>query len=215
MRPQRAAAIRTLHTRIEMQRTMQKFMATVLALGSLALLAPAPAAAQESWNSPELGKHTLVNVFGRLVALHGWHRSDCPSGQYLIGLSIRSGIVVDGIRPECARLGPNGEHRSFSTGTWLGSEVVGNASTLRCPSGQVVVGFRGRAADLIDRIQFACRRWKQGEGTHGPTTWQAARGGTGGEPYGAVVCPGTLAAYGLDGAAALTFLRMYGFACRG
>ena len=153
-------------------------------LCALVLGLPAAGAAAEYWDSPRLGKGTVLNT---LRSRHD--ASGCVGERLAIGMVIRSGTLVDAIGLECAALGPNGEHQNLSQGTLVGNAHGGNARTLRCPSGQVVTAMRARAGEFIDQVSFACRSWSATQGLHGSLRWQPAQGGTGGEPAGPVECP--------------------------
>lgn len=169
--------------------------------------------AQETWTSGMLGKRTVINSL-----VGPYQSSACPEGKYVIGLEVRSGWWIDGMRVQCATLGPNGEHQAHSQSIGLnaiGSYDGGQMQVLRCPSGQVLTAFKGRAGEFIDRLQFACRGWNAQQGSHGATTWMAAQGGTGGEPYGPAACPDGMAVTQLNGKRAGSYVGFFYFHCQG
>jgi hypothetical protein len=141
--------------------------------------------AQDTWVSATIGKLTFNNQSTRT----------CPAGKFVVGLQIRSGWYVHTIEVECAKLGPAGEHQSVENVGYIGESGTsgGQAHQSRCPSGKVIVGFKGRAGLWIDRIQVGCKSWKAGSGTEGTIQWLTAWGGTGGEPYGSLTCPAHMA----------------------
>ncbi len=162
-----------------------------------------------SWESTPLGKSTLLNVLTRTDI----GRSECPPGKFAVGLEIRSGTLVDGMRLECAKLGPNGEHQNLSQAAMVGNVTGGNARVVRCPSGQVITAVRGRAGEVIDQVRFACRKWNASQGLHGPLNWLAAHGGTGGEPFGPVECPDGMATMTLRAAVSASYIAIFWLAC--
>ncbi|HEY8539621.1 MAG TPA: IPT/TIG domain-containing protein [Steroidobacteraceae bacterium] len=191
-----------------------------------ALLAPASALAADSWTSSPLGKSTLlntasygagapVNLVGTVTGMAtGAGPSACPNGKYVVGVEIRSGTLIDAMRVECAKLGPNGEHQDRTQGAWLGNERGGNVRIMRCPAGQVVTASRARAGDFVDQVSFACRRWNAAQGLHGSLSWQPAHGGSGGEPVGPVECPDGMAMTELGGRKAGSYIGFFTVSCK-
>jgi|GEM_PF-1474959 hypothetical protein len=205
-----------------------KSLARAVVASFPALLATGTALAADSWTSSPLGKSTPFNAGlavgtevatlpGTLItggAGSGKGPSSCSNGKYVVGLEIRSGTLVDGMRVECARLGPNGEHQDRTQGNWLGNETGGNVRFMRCPAGQVVTAARARAGDFVDQVSFACRSWNATQGLHGSLSWQPAHGGSGGQPAGPVECPDSMAMTELEGGKAGSYIRFFRVSCR-
>ena len=178
-------------------------------LMALATTASAQQPYAGAWESSPLGKSTVVNT----VALSGYGRSECPAGKLAVGLEIRAGTLVDAMRVECAKLGPNGEHQSMSQAGVAGNTSGGNVRVMRCPAGQVITAARARAGEFIDQVSFACRSWNATQGLHGALRWQPAQGGTGGEPVGPVECPSGMAMSALRAKKSGSYLGMFWVAC--
>ena len=168
------------------------------------------ARAGADWQSTALGKATVVNV---LAGGFDFGHSSCPDGKYVVGLEIRSGTLIDAMRVECAKLGPNGEHQDRTVGFTIGNELGGNVGLMRCPAGQVVTAVRARAGEFIDQVSFACRSWNATQGLHGSLRWQPAHGGSGGEPVGPVECPDDMAMTHLGAKVAGSYIGFFHVSC--
>ncbi len=116
-----------------------------------------------------------------------------------IGLDVRAGTLIDHIALRRARLGPAGERSGVTTLNGFGG-TGGRAQTLICPNGQAMVGVRGRRGLVLDRIEVACRPFRQDRGTHGTTTWIGPVGGSGGDQSYSFVCPPPHAVFLVSGA---------------
>jgi hypothetical protein len=115
----------------------------------------------------------------------------CASGKHAIGVQVYAGIYIHGLYLECASLGPAGEHTAGEMVGIVGSHLSGTAKQLRCNGGEVLVGFKGRSGLWLDRIQIACKTWSRANGgAEGTVQWRSAAGGTGGQSYGPIYCPG-------------------------
>ncbi len=106
----------------------------------------------------------------------------CGSGYVAVGLIGRSGPYVDRLGLACAALSTDG---SLGTAYDFGT-LGGNGGTYfadLCPSGQMLVGIKGRSYSWHDQISGECanvKTWATA-GTIGSTL--PARGGTGGVAY--------------------------------
>lgn len=213
-----------------MRTTAASTIGLLIALG-VAFLDASPLLAQgtSTWESGRIGKATIGDTPALPIpftetSLSPWKTLDektisCPSGSYAIGVKVWAGDVIDAIDLECARLGPEGQHQQVVQAR--GGPIGGNSGTLRtirCPAGKVLHTVRGRAAEVIDRVQFGCRPWREGTGAHGSTQWLAASGGNGGDAYGPVACPDGMAIERIKGSGRgngfATFVGIYSFRCR-
>ena len=186
--------------------------AAAVLLFLLAAGTPVAAAGQSAWSSPVIGKSTVMNVLGAAATAHTWDTSHCGDGAYAIGMEVRSGTLVDGLALICATLGPSGEHLEESTANRAGSSG-GQPRTVRCPSGKVIHGVKGRSDEVIDQISFTCRSWKKGTGSHGGWTWKGPFGGSGGRSYGPVTCPGAKTVRRMTLAMSGSFIQRFFFTC--
>jgi hypothetical protein len=166
--------------------------------------------ASNSWQSSPLGKMTLVSVY----SLGSAQTAACPEGTFIVGLEIRSGLLVDAIGAECAKLGPNGEHLQLSQTRMLGNAFGGNPRQTRCTSGQVVTAVRGRAGEFLDQVAFACRSWNATQGLHGSLRWHSPHGGQGGQPAGPLECPNGMAMTSVNGHTARSYFAYIWVNCR-
>jgi hypothetical protein len=66
--------------------------------------------------------------------------------------------------------------------SWRGGQGGNGPVPLSCGSGNVVVGFYGRAASYIDQLGLVCAAMNQ-NGTLGPAWTTGALGGWGGDPF--------------------------------
>lgn len=106
----------------------------------------------------------------------------CGAGYVAVGLVGRSGPYVDRLGLLCSYLYPDGSlGTAYDFGTWGGTGGTYFADT--CPSGQMLVGIKGRSYAWHDQISGECasvKTWAT-SGTIGYTL--PARGGTGGVAY--------------------------------
>lgn len=129
-----------------------------------------------------------------------------------VGLEVRAGALLDRIALRSAVLGPDGERSGVRTGTRYGGDG-GTLRTLDCPSGQAMVGVRGRRGAVIDRIEVGCRPFSADRGTHGTVSWIGAAGGTGGETSFSFVCPVPHAVFALGAAVTGPYVSGLQLAC--
>ena len=110
----------------------------------------------------------------------------CGAGQTIVGINIRAGSYVDGMRVRC---------RSLTGQVTLGRGVFGrnfplpqNAlSRANCVDGQILVGISGRSGVFVDQISsIICRTPSRGVRTTVFTP--VDRGGNGGRGF-SVLCP--------------------------
>ena len=155
-------------------------MRTLAVVAGIALLGPDPLPAQDWWSS-WIGKATPIPTTSHA----------CAAGKYAIGIVVKAGIWLDALRVECASLGASGEHQNVAATAWTPDENGSTAPVkqLRCASGKVLVGLRGKSGDWIDRIQAGCRNWSRSQGANGTVSWTSAAGGSTGADYGPVTCP--------------------------
>jgi hypothetical protein len=123
-------------------------------------------------------------------------------------------ILVSSLRGECGALSlvADGSRYRVATrpGSILGEHGAGDAGTwaLRCPDGQLVVGFDGRAGNRIDQLIVRCAAFAVDAGatgdwvvTQGPDTVLEAVGGLGGRAFDTSHCPPGQVATALGGLA--------------
>jgi hypothetical protein len=96
----------------------------------------------------------------------------CPADQVLTGVRARLGRVIDAIGIRCRPVLPNGvlgDERDIGT---LTGGTSGMLSTGSCPSGSVVVGQAGTAANPagVSLFILRCRRWDPGTRSWGGAT---------------------------------------------
>ena len=113
----------------------------------------------------------------------------------MIGVRLRVGSWVDRIEAVCSL---------FTNGVRSGSTFVGLSNTgsfiggsggqpfeLICGTNKAVVGMKGRSGIYLDALSLACAALNA-DGTikSGTTTWTASHGGSGGSPFGPLLCTG-------------------------
>ena len=189
---------------------MNRFFAGASLLLAVSSVAPPRAEAQESWFSPSLGRETMIH----LKSTSPSEKSTCPSGKVAIGMTIRSGALLDALELECASVDAAGRHVGATEAIGYIGGSGGSARTVRCPAGRVIHGFKGRSGELIDQISFTCRAWKPGTGSHGGWTWRGPYGGSGGQSFGPVTCPGNGAVTSLWGVSIGAYVADLRFECR-
>ena len=143
----------------------------------------------------------------RLIGGGGGDRylDPCPLGEVLIGLSgeirIRAGYMGR-LRGICGRVSFDGQNARTVQATELpnrGLRGGGGAFSSICPEGQAVVGFSGRTGDLVDQLSLRCAPILLAGArlNTGPAEERPPIGGNGGNPQGAVSCPGGKIASGV------------------
>ena len=91
----------------------------------------------------------------------------CPSGEVLIGFTLRSAALVDQITPICRPVQiveSSGSPEYSYRLRWTGADDVqtahggtgGAVSLERCPTDEMVIGITGRAGALIDNLGIRC-----------------------------------------------------------
>lgn len=121
----------------------------------------------------------------------------CPTGYAAVGLVGRSASYVDAVGLLCAYLYTDGTLGSAYTYGPTGGGG-GTYFTEPCPSGQVLVGVRGRSYSWNDQVSGHCapvRNWVSTSPVIGG--YLGLRGGSGGTPY-AETCPGGYAVTSLS-----------------
>jgi len=117
--------------------------------------------------------------------------SDCPKGQLLSGVTVRSGTYLRGLQAHCRETTESGARGA--TGARLGQwSPEDRESQLHCAPGERVLGFFGRCASLVDQIGLVCGR------PGGTPTRTPAAGGAGGAPFERL-CPDGMVAVGIQG----------------
>lgn len=167
-----------------------KRIATTLLWSGLLLGGPIlPALAQTTTTSWQGGSGDTVNTL------------NCSSGQRLVGIWVRHGIVIDQIGSRCATPTANGGwqgnpmHGGFAPSGVGGS---GTAVDVLCPSDHFVTGFRvnGRnhapAGLVLARVEVTCQRANTQLNRIGGTTTRSGGGSASGGiwlPPIPVMCP--------------------------
>ncbi|MGH7619472.1 MAG: hypothetical protein ACREPM_19825, partial [Gemmatimonadaceae bacterium] len=126
---------------------------------------------------------------------------DCPVGAIATGLNVHGGSNVDNIQVICQTV--TGAARTFGAPTFTGSVggAGGNAATLSCGAGEVMVGLTGRVGNggtgVNDQIAVICSPLAGGATS---TTASVGSNFSGSVGY-TVTCPAGLAVSGVQGAA--------------
>ena len=116
---------------------------------------------------------------------------DCPKGQVLAGVTVRSGAYLRGLQAHCRFAGQDAARGA--TGARLGEWQAPERETqLQCAPGERVLGFFGRSAALVDQLGLVCGV------PGGARTRTEPAGGSGGEPFERL-CPRVMAAIGVQG----------------
>jgi hypothetical protein len=156
---------------------------------------------------------------------------DCPNGQALVGLDVRSGSEVDGVRGVCQDL-----RRAENTGAspytyavsrggalnttgWAADQDGGGLSAFRCQGNELMYEIQVEVGARLDRLWAACGNYaitgSPGAGWNFERTYarNAAYGGNGGGAPITYRCDGNEVAVGLFGRAGDRIDRM-GLRCR-
>lgn len=118
-------------------------------------------------------------------------RRECPYGQALKGFAGKTGSVVDALVPVCAPVSapPNSRgNRALERELAVVGGRGGKDAATTCPEPQLMVGLRGRAAEVIDALEPICEAGKAG----------VRIGGEGGRDYERW-CPAGWLAVGITG----------------
>ena len=111
---------------------------------------------------------------------------DCPKGEVLGGLTVRSGAFVRGIQAHCFKAGAGQRGATGPRlGDWSGQE---RETPLLCPPGQQIVGFHGHSASLVDQLGVQCATPTGELGLR-----REAAGGSGGSAFQRMCPPGSVA----------------------
>jgi len=119
------------------------------------------------------------------------YRRECPLGQALKGFDARSGRVVDALVPVCTPVAKMPGTRGTRT---LERELAmvggrgGRATDTMCPGQTLMIGLRGRSAEVVDALEPVCE-----DGKNGPRV-----GGEGGRDFERM-CPVGWVAVGITG----------------
>lgn len=140
-------------------------------------------------------------------------RIACGVGRYLVGLTGRSGSVIDQAAPICVRVVGS---------RWAGSPEVrpsvggagGVAFTTLCPKDSIVTGFSGHATHLVVNLALVCRRDGGGEPQWLPAVPARVGGSLDVASSNGGGCGPGKAADGIVGGAGL-YLDRFGLSCAG
>lgn len=166
---------------------MNRFPWCAVVTGTIIMLACAAEAGAQMLRTTSLG--------GRAGGLP--NQAFCNDNEELAGIYGNAGWYVDSVGLSCVRI-------NRSNGTWQGETRTGQRLgggggrpyDLRCPRDHVVMGFRGRGAMLLDRLEIECRRLGADGRVSGSSVWRGTAGGTGGNSFGPHRCPGNRPAFG-------------------
>ena len=128
-------------------------------------------------------------------------------------MSGTTATYVQQVSPLCVRVNQNGQ--------WLGTPVArgitGSAGATSysktCPANSAISGFRGRASQYVDQLDFQCRALAAGGGMTGNATYLGPVGGAGGTVQGPFACPTGNPVYALYGRSG-GWLDNFGVLCR-
>lgn len=137
----------------------------------------------------------------------------CESGEVLAGVYGRSGTLVNQVGLRCIRIDENGAWIGTPTDRGASGTATGTAFTKTCPTNFAISGFRGRAGQFVDQLDFQCRALTATGKVTGAVQYLGAVGGTGGTAQGPFSCstdnPG-YAMYGRSGSS----IDNFGILCR-
>lgn len=109
---------------------------------------------------------------------------NCPDGKALVGIQGRAGSYIDSIRGVCRGFDELGNADAPVTTGTTGGTGGSSSFDLRCPSGEAMVGVKGRADWWVDRVQIECAVVNtNGHGAGPITTDPFTAGGTGGNAF--------------------------------
>lgn len=124
-------------------------------------------------------------------------RLDCPSGQFIVGISARGASFVDGIGVRCAPFDAAGKR--IGQGDWINTGTLGGttAGDATCASTAAVKSLRLRSGIYVDRVKgIQCTARKPG-GFGTPLTSKSINVGGGGGADCQLTCPSGEALYSL------------------
>jgi YVTN family beta-propeller protein len=160
-----------------------------------------------NWNPPADHTPTIGGLGSMRYGLA------CNANETLVGVTGRSGTLIDQISPLCVRLD--------STGHWIGSPVArgsaggngGSAFTRTCARDWAVTGFRGRGSQYLDQLDIECKALTSTGKVTGAGTFLGPNGGSGGTAQGPYGCGTGNPAFSIHGTAG-TFVDGFGIQCR-
>ena len=113
----------------------------------------------------------------------------CADHKALVGIQGRAGSYIDSIRGVCRGFDELGTADAAVTTATAGGSGGTSSFDLRCPSGEAMVGVKGRADWWVDRVQIECAVMDANGHGQGPvTTDPFTAGGTGGNAFN-ILCP--------------------------
>jgi hypothetical protein len=142
-----------------------------------------------SGNGPSISTSAKTSIISLSNALGGNggndFRSQCPVGQHMTGLNVRSGSLIDSVQGRCSgggttdKAGGNGGgYKELKCGDPIQSVAIrsgrlvdqisvcnkkaggngGGQGTIRCGPGTRAVGIYGKAGGLVDKLGLVCEK---------------------------------------------------------
>jgi hypothetical protein len=88
----------------------------------------------------------------------------CPSGQYIVGLSVRAGYFIDRIGVRCASIASTGKRGTLGAFQFAGGTGGSESDSATCRANGAVIGLDIRAGSYIDKVFAGRCRSRQAQG---------------------------------------------------
>ena len=138
----------------------------------------------------------------------------CAADETLVGVRGNFSTYVNQVGPRCVKVNQFGQWIGDPVdGALAGTTTTGTSFAKTCPRDFAVSGFRARASQYVDQLDFQCRALTASGGMTGTATYLGPVGGTGGTAQGPFACPTGNPAYALYGRSG-SWLDNFGVQCR-
>ena len=138
----------------------------------------------------------------------------CAADETLVGVRGNFSTYVNQVGPRCVKVNQFGQWIGDPVnGALAGTTTTGTSFAKTCPRDFAVSGFRGRASQYVDQLDFQCRALAAGGGMTGNATYLGPVGGAGGTVQGPFACPTGNPVYALYGRSG-GWLDNFGVLCR-
>ena len=138
----------------------------------------------------------------------------CAADETLVGVRGNFSTYVNQVGPRCVKVNQFGQWIGDpANGALAGTTTTGTSFAKTCPRDFAVSGFRGRASQYVDQLDFQCRALAAGGGMTGTATYLGPVGGAGGTVQGPFACPTGNPVYALYGRSG-GWLDNFGVLCR-
>ncbi len=138
----------------------------------------------------------------------------CNSDETLVGVYGNSaGTYVNRVGVQCIQVDQGGRWIGDPVDRGTAGTATGAAFTKTCPRDSAISGYRGRASQFVDQLDFQCRPLSPSGKVTGTAQYLGAVGGPGGTSQGPFSCSTSNPVYMLTGRSG-TVIDAFGMQCR-